>query len=838
MTRTQKAQDMSRFSALVSPSAAAAAAPAQAAGGAVVAPLFARRAPNNDLVEVVGYIDNVRIFGDWAYGSIWSEDRKAVKITGQMVKELQPGQQYRVSGQTRYNEKYGESLEVMSFAPHVSNDPKAIAKFMTQNFDGIGPKSAERMVRHALAVGGKEELEKLRQQLLTAPWTVDWSPTKREGVYNATSDETTAAFVQRDLTTRLSAFPGMTVPVLKLLARWALTQANDAAKAAGAEAAADPVQDSWAALSRNPYAAIVHVPGYGFNLADSIGKVVNIPFNAPQRLAALVCHALSRGCDLEGHVYLTERQFKASVQQADRNVDAMLAIQYGLDEDTIVRDDSFGEIRYYTPKLHEAEVKVAKLISSMLGDDEPLLTEVKGLEDKIQAAFRQGKEGGAKMSLDPSQVAAVKGMLTTGSRLKVMTGGPGCGKTALVETLVKMLPGKTFHFGAPTGKAAKVLSSRVRPTGHEASTIHSLLKGGEGGWQVNEDDPLEGDVLVVDEGSMPPLELYKAIYEGVNSKMHVIVVGDPNQLLSIQPGCVLADLIAMPGIPHFHLTTTHRNGGGILEVIKEIANGECLCSDEHKDVSFSHQLGDASEYFPVVLRDYLDAIGRRGIENVILLMSRRQGSATEAGWNTTYANTLLRDTLNPNAEKLPGSAQLHVYDRIIIRENMNITQKSDIDEDGYEDERSVRVVNGDTGQIVGYERHPAGKKDNGVKWLRIKLDDGRMIDFPGEAMKVLDHSYALTVHAAQGSEYAEVIGVFTDGMPGFINRNSLFTAASRPKGHMHFHAEDHVLRKIAATPAPKRNSALLQRVRENMGDKDVETDQEVAVAKSRFRLAA
>lgn len=825
---------MSRFSALVSP--------ATARPAAAGAPLFPPRAPiaqeSADLVEVVGYIDNVRIFGDWAYGSIWDEDRKSVKITGEMVKELKPGQQYRVSGRTRYNEKYGESLEVMSFAPHVKLDPRAIAKFMEQNFDGIGPKSADRMVRHALAAGGKEELEKLRQQLLNEPWKVDWSPTKREGVYNAASDETTSAFVQRDLTTRLSAHPGMTTPVLKLLARWALAQANEQAKAAGAESASDPVSDSWAVLSRNPYAAIKHVPGFGFNLADSIGRVVNIPFNAPQRLAALVAFALGRGCDLEGHVYLSERQFVRSVQQADRNVDAMLAIQNGLDDGTIVRDDTFGEVRYYTPELHEAETKVANLIHSMLSDDEPLITEVKGLDDKIQAAFRQGKEGGAKMSLDASQVAAVKGMLTTGSRIKVMTGGPGCGKTALVETIVKMLPGKRFHFGAPTGKAAKVLSSRVRSTGHEASTIHSLLKGNDGGWMVNELDPLEGDVLVVDEGSMPPLELYKAILEGVNSKMHVIVVGDPNQLQSIQPGCVLADLIAMPGMPHFHLTTTHRNGGGILEVIKEIAAGECSAKDGYPDVTFSHALDEAAHYFPVVLRSYLDAIGRRGIENVILLMSRRQGTATEAGWNTTYANTLLRETLNPNAEKLPGSAALHVGDRIIIRENMSIKQRSDQEDDGYEDERSVRVVNGDTGQIVSFERHPAGKKDNGVKSVRLKLDDGRMIDFPGEALKVLDHSYALTVHAAQGSEYAEVIGVFTDGMPSFINRTSLFTAASRPRGHMHFFAEDHVLRKIAATPAPKRNSALVQRVRELMGDQEAETDQEVAVAKSRFRLAA
>lgn len=139
---------MSRFSALVSPS------PARA--GVAAAPLFAARAPiaqvqpAQDLIEVVGHIEQIRVFGDWAVGSIWSEDRSNVKIKGDMVKELKEGQYYRLSGRMRHHDKYGESLEVMSFAPHVKNDPRAIAKFMVQNFDGIGPKSADKMVRHAI----------------------------------------------------------------------------------------------------------------------------------------------------------------------------------------------------------------------------------------------------------------------------------------------------------------------------------------------------------------------------------------------------------------------------------------------------------------------------------------------------------------------------------------------------------------------------------------------------------------------------------------------------------------------------------------------------------------
>lgn len=792
------------------------------------------------MYEIVGHLDSVRVFGEWGTGVVWTEDREEVKITGEAVKDLKEGFYYKLAGKDKHHQKYGKSFDVISAMPYVKLDQRAIAKYMEANFEGIGPKSAEKMVKHALDVGGQDGLELLRQQLLNNPWDIDWGPAKREGAYKPPSeDETATAFVHRDLTTRLGNVPGMNAPTLKLLAKWAVGVRSVLPPDDEFEKTADPVADCWRLLTHNPYAPIKDVVGYGFLMADSIGRLVNIPLNSPQRLAALVAHALTRGCEMEGHVYLTERQITESIRQVDRQANPEDAVQFGLSDGTIVLDDERGARRFYTPKLKAAEDAVAAAVVKLMGDGNSLLTDLLGMEDKIQAAFRHGKKDGGKLSLDESQVGAVKSILISKGRIHILTGGPGCGKTALVETIVRMLPGRLFNFGAPTGKAAKVLGNRISSTGNRASTVHSLLRGGEGGWQVNKESPLEGDVVVIDESSMPPVEMYMAILDAVNSNMHLILTGDEKQLQSIQPGRVLADLIEVPGINHVHLTTTHRNSGGILEVVKEIAEGR-IDTRDRDGVTFSHGLPDASEYFPVVMQAYVDAVGRRGIENVLLMISRRQGSADEPGWNTTYANAVLRELCNPNAEKLPGTGSLHVGDRIIIRDNMSLQQKPAANEDA-EDAREERVVNGDTGTILSFERPPAGSKDKGVAWVRLKLDDGRMIDYPGFALKALDHSYALTVHAVQGSEYAEVIGVFTPGTPNFINNSTLYTGGSRPSLHMHYYAEDQVLRRIAATPVPRRNSALVEKITELLNPAEDEDDalpDLPAPQPSRFRMAA
>ena len=800
---------MSRFSRFGAGPGLASAAKTPGASRPAQMPTFARSIPV-ETIEYAGYVEQVRVFNEWAIGKFFVEG-KVISIKGQAVAELKEGSEYRLTGKMVSHPKYGDSFEVLSSAPYVQLDPKAIQKYLSANFKGIGDKTAKKMV-DSIAKNGQAELEKFRVKILDEPWSIDWSAVGREGVYES-DDEDSIGYITRDLATRIGNIQGIHRGLLKGLATYLYKKR---AGASDSGVATNP-NDAWKLLQDDPYEPARTVAGYGFKTADALGSFLNIPKNEPSRLRALVHHALEETCNTSGHVYLSPEQLVAATKKIDPRADVDAAIDFGVEEGMIIADDSDLETRYYTPKLYAAEVNVGRGMRELMDKSLPMF---KGnlTDEAIQSAFRIGKEDAAKLSLDASQVNAVRSMLTNQSRLHILTGGPGCGKTALIETIVRLLPNARVHFCAPTGKAAKVLTSRIHATGHSATTIHSLFKGSEAGWRVNREEPLDGDVLVVDESSMPSLEMWEVILDGMANKMHIILAGDEKQLPSIQAGAVLIDLLKLQGANHVHLDQVHRNSGGILDVVREITVGQLVTKDR-ATVKFSHSLGDAEDEFASVVDRYVTCAGRSGIENTLLLMSRRQGKEDEPGWNTTYANSILREVCNPGAQRIPGT-RLHVGDRIIIRNNMTLNQKAPEGSKSDEDEdRSERVVNGDTGTIRSFEES-TDKKQSGVKWLSIRLDDGRIIDYPGDKTNVLQHSYALTVHAAQGSEYKEILAVFTPGMPGFVNRNMLMTGVSRARVNLEVFAKDAVLKQIAATPLPSRNSALVSRIMQEESDEE------------------
>lgn len=852
--------------------------------------------------QLDAHVESIKLFGEWGIANVWGPDITAVTVVGNLVKDLKEGLDYSFSGRVTTHAKYGKRFEAVSATPIIKPNPRAVIKFIAANFDGIGERSAAKLVEAAIKEGGPSALEALRQQLLTQPWSVDFEPIGRKGVYSSEQkDATVAAFVHRNLATRLGSLNGMRDSVLKALSGYLARQLAAAGgvggmqrddqnpvlaqpargdapatrvqgASAGLTALADPIDPvaaSWAMLSRDPYAPIERVPGYGFVVADAIGRMVNMPIDAPQRLAALVAHALREHCERGGHVFLTRNQLDQSIAKLDHRVDSDLAISQGVADKTIIVDgdaedpgrnemfDGVSELspgapRYYRPALLRAEVELARRVARML---DPAQTLVAGalLDDKsasaplvrgrIRAAARQVFKSG----LDPSQEEALRRIVSSPVRLHTLTAGPGCGKTALMEVLVEMLPDKRFHFCAPTGKAAKVLSSRLAAKGYSAATIHSTLKGaGPGEFEVDAGSPLTGDILVVDESSMPDLCTAEAVFAAANDEMHIILLGDYRQLPSIQPGRVLMDLLQVAGIDHNELTVVHRNSGGILDVVNEIGEGR-LNPVNRESVTFSNTLGDAAEEFHAVMGMYLHAVAQRGIENVILMMPRRQGKVDKPGWNTTYANAILRNVCNPNAAKVTGTA-FQVNDRIVIRANMTIEQpdpaelaptgraarrgKEQVEAAAGHERPSARVVNGDTGTIKSFVLDPKDPKNASAKWIAIDLDDGRRIQYPGAAAGDLGLAYAMTVHAGQGSQYQEVICVITPGSPSFMNRNMFFTGASRAQQCLRIFGEDRVLAKVAQTPLPERNSALVDRIRHEI-DSDEDTPAQAPEARDR-----
>jgi len=771
-------------------------------------------APAQD--SFVGILERLTsVNSEFSIGTAYSDERKSVRLVGSGLKDLVEGNEYTFAGSIKRHAKFGEQFDVVAAMPYVKPDRNSIVKYISKNFKGVGPTTADKFISRRLEgqpdQAQAQALEDVRQQLLNAPWTLDFTGVTKKAKFKVNEEESpVGAYVHRDLATRLGGMPGTKDVVLKSLAQYLLSKLQGGKKSEkDAQAVVlDPqiIQKCWASLVQDPYEPTRHVPGYGFVTADAIGASVNIPRDAPVRIKALVAHALDLGCQRGGHTFLKHGELVEALNKLDPRVPAGDSIQLGLQAEMIILDDEFGDLRYYVPRLHDAETDLAMSLAKMCSSAKPLskLTAEQAqlrVQDTAKAISPSLNQG-----LDPSQADALVGILTSATRLHTLTAGPGCGKTQLMEVLSKVLEHKDFVFCGPTGRSAKILSNRLSAQGREANTIHSTLMGaGRGSFRFNAKNTLDGDVLVVDESSMNDVELAEAITAAANKNMHLVLLGDDEQLPSIAPGRFLKDVLDVREADHHRLTKTHRNSGGILDVLEQVRRGDVDCIDR-PGVKFSHGLDDAAVGFALIAQKYISAVSKYGgYEHVALIMSMRAGEPYVPGWNTTYSNQVLRDLCNPHALKIPGT-RFFVGDRIIIRENMNVPLA------GQEDEDEVRVVNGDTGTITSFEKDARNPRSLMSKSIRIKLDDGRMVDLPGAGVSVLQHSYALTVHSAQGSEYRKVISVVTPGHSAFMNRAMIFTGWSRAREDLDINGSDHVIRKIVATPLPARNSSLVERV--------------------------
>lgn len=879
--------------------------------------------------NVEGFVESVRMFGDWGKADVWVSKpaQRLVTIVGPAVAQLREGMDYVLIGTWQQNAKYGEQFQLDVAQPQIQPHPAAIAKYIEANFQGVGPKTAQRFVKSVADAGGDAALDELRNRLINEPWAVDLSPVMRKGREASFSGEhkqaALAAYVHRELALRVGAVEGMRDNVLKALSGWLAKQiehdhqvqlvaARQAAAAAG-EPMAPPAtlemkDKAWALLCADPYKAIGEVPGYGFVTADKIGQQVQFAVDDPRRLAALVAFAQQEFSERAGHVFLTREQLTSTIKRLDARVDVDQAVECACKAGTVVVDDkdlepgdddqggegTVATLRYYHPRMLKAEQRLADKVATLMqparalvppptpnwssrssrfpASPTPAVPAVPAgtnapnrfmatANDQLQArgaqpgapaaptaaqlheqALRERVRQAAKSvfdgGLDESQEQALINILTSRTRLHTLTAGPGCGKTALMEVLVKVLSDKKFDFCAPTGKAAKVMTARLERLGQTCSTTYSMLQGsGPGDFAINADDQLTGDILVVDESSMLDLEIAQALMDAVHDDMHVILLGDTRQLPSISPGMVLQDLLKVAGADHNRLTKPHRNSGGILDVVNEAGAGSVQTVDR-ESVKFSHGLGEASTEFHGVMAAYLGAVSRVGIERTVLIMPKRQGEVDQPGWNTTYSNAVLRQVLNPNAPKVVGTS-FCVNDRVIVRQNMTLPQPTpeelqtgrrmsdDEEDEGGEDKRlQVRVVNGDTGTIKSYVAAPKGSREGLPQWITVDLDDGRRVHLPGAAAADMGLAYALTVHAAQGSEYTEVLMVVTPGTPSFMNRNMIFTGFSRARERLSVFGEDRVIAQVAKTPLPSRNTALSQRVSYELNhEDDDDTDQ-------------
>lgn len=517
-------------------------------------------------------------------------------------------------------------------------------------------------------------------------------------------------------------------------------------------------KDSAVAVVKNdPYRLAREVHGIGFKTADKIATQLGIPPDAPERIMGAALHLLWECAD-DGHVFLPEDELVTKVVEMVAVAEGPVreALERLLTTDSARRervDDR--DVIYLTPYFH-AEGGIVRRLATLLRSPADSLAGFKAVDFKRAFAWYASQKG---LALTESQRAAVKMALT--SKVSVLTGGPGVGKTATTQAIVAILKAKKGVplLAAPTGRAAKRLAEL---TGESAQTLHRLLGvrfGGEAG--RNADNPLEGDLLIVDESSMLDTLLANTLLKAVPSDMHVLLVGDVDQLPSVGAGNVLRDIIASGQVPVTSLREIFRQAqdSGIVTNAHKINKGEMPATRGLKDFFF------IPEDEPEKVAETVVSLAKERLPRRYSLDPRRDIQVLPpmhgGAIGVSALNTRLQEALNPphpgKVEKQYGARLFREGDRIICIHN-------DYDR---------QVFNGDGGWIE--------RIDTVEQEATIRLDDERKVTWSFTDLDDLTIAYAVTVHKSQGSEYRAVIIPLHTAHYMMLQRNLLYTAVTRAK---------------------------------------------------------
>jgi exodeoxyribonuclease V alpha subunit len=529
-------------------------------------------------------------------------------------------------------------------------------------------------------------------------------------------------------------------------------------------------------LRENPYRLAHDIVGISFTIADKIAASLGIHAEAPQRLEAGLLHVLDTA-RVSGHCFLPEDEL-VPVAVSLLNVSASLvqpALNLLASTRLAVREGESVYLRH----MYEDERGAARILAALAaGEGKTVLVDV---ERAIQwVEMRQ------RIALSPEQREAVAKAVD--SKVLVVTGGPGTGKTTIVRSLLDILEKKGLHIelAAPTGRAAKRMEAA---TGREARTIHRLLEFSpkEGGFLRNAENPLDLDLLVVDECSMVDISLAHQLLSALPASARLFLVGDVDQLPSVGPGNVLMDIIASETVPTVWLKTIFRQAeeSGIITNAHRINRG--LYPEFNTTDFFFVERKDPTRALETVVELVAERIPERyamdPLRDIQVLAPMHRGDA-----GVSALNAALQERLNPAGQPVP---------RRVFRAGDKVMQLRN----NYE----LDVYNGDVGVVQGI--------DEEAQEVRVAFDD-RIVVYPLEELDDVGLAYAATVHKSQGSEYRAVVIPLLTQHYLMLQRNVLYTAVTRGKELVVLVGEPKALRRaIQNTEQTRRHTRLAERLR-------------------------
>ncbi len=708
----------------------------------------------------------------------------------------QPGESLRLAGRWSSHPKFGRQFEVESFTTVLPATIQGIQRYLGSGLvKGIGPVFAERIVEH-FALDTLRIIEEEPSRLIEVP-----------GLGPKRTTKITAAWAEQKSIKEVMIFL-QGVGVSTSLAVRIYKKYGDAAIAV---------------VKNEPYRLAADVWGIGFKTADTIAQAVGIAPDSPARVKAGIQFTLSEASD-NGHCYLPQEELVPAAMKI-LNVTPRLVIDC-LDElvteEGVVRHDlpagvaggdtagateratgategaaeggGDGEhpIRaVYLVPFHRAETSLANTLLRLLRHDGDRMPHFHQVDWAKALSWLHGRTG---HDLAPEQELAVRLALT--AKVAVLTGGPGCGKSFTVASIVALASAKKAKVTlvAPTGRAAKRLSEL---TGHPAATVHRLLAlrpGGEATY--DRDNPLDVDLLVVDEASMLDVILANKLVKAIPPGAHLLFVGDVDQLPSVGAGEVLRDLLAAATIPRVRLTqvfrqaaqsgvitNAHRINAGRPPVVTGLPDFFLFACDE-AEVAATTTVDVACTRVPT--RFGLDP--RRDIQ---ILTPMHRGPAGAGA-----LNTLLQERLTPHRDSVPerrvGGRVFRVGDKVTqIRNNYGKGQAG--------------VFNGTLGIVTAISAEDQS--------LRVHTDEDEPIDYDFDELDELAHAYAITIHRSQGSEYPAVVIPLTTSAWMMLQRNLLYTAVTRAKKLVVLVGSKRALAAAVRTVgAGRRHTALAHRI--------------------------
>lgn len=542
-------------------------------------------------------------------------------------------------------------------------------------------------------------------------------------------------------------------------------------------------------MKENPYRLADDIAGVGFRIADEIARKAGIEADSDFRIKSGIMYTLLQATG-SGHIYLPQRELleqlntllDTEIKDIDRHLsdlsmDKKIVVKQQLQENEASTDAGDGEYQaerlVYGASYYYMEMSVAYALKAL---------DARESIDKHKIADRIRRiEKAEKIELDDRQRDAVIQAISSG--LLVITGGPGTGKTTTINTIIRYFEGEgmEIRLAAPTGRAAKRMTEA---TGCEAQTIHRMLElsgapedDRSASFLRNEENPIDADVIIIDEMSMVDIFLMNSLLKAVTPGTRLILVGDVNQLPSVGPGNVLRDIIASERFNVVKLT----------KIFRQATESDIIVNAHKINAGEKFPIGPSSRDFIFIRREEAGNV----IGAMITLVSQKLPKYVDAKpfdiqvltptrkgmLGVERLNTVLQEYLNPKdsskQEKEIGTTTFREGDKVMqIKNNYQIEWETR-GKHGIPTDRGMGVFNGDMGVVDNINFYS--------EKLTVKFEDDRYVEYPFKQLDELELAYAVTVHKSQGSEYPAVVIPLLSGPRMLMNRNILYTAVTRAK---------------------------------------------------------